>query len=132
MRKFRVPVPPVPTKKYKVTIQPANITIEVDPEKIPYDRHGLPGSILDIVSSVDEGFIDHACGGVQSCSTCHVYIKKGLDTCNESSEREDDYIDKARGPQLESRLACCCVPNGEQDIEVEVPKWNVNLVKEVS
>lgn len=130
MKKYRVPLPPPPKKSYKVTFMPSGIEKTVSPEELPYDRHGLPGSILDIAFSVDDSLIDHACGGVQACSTCHVYIEKGFDTCNEISDREDDYLEKARGVQLNSRLACCCVPSGEEDIIVEIPTWNVNEVKE--
>ena len=129
-RKFRVPVPPKPKQKYKIKIPAENLELEVEPEKIPYNRHGLPGSILERVCSSNEGLIEHACGGVQACSTCHIYITKGLDTIAEASEREEDYLDKARGVKLNSRLACCCVPDGSQDIEIEVPAWNINLVKE--
>jgi 2Fe-2S ferredoxin len=52
-----------PKKKYRLTFLPMNKTIEVDPAKIPYDRTGLPGSILDIglTHGID---IDHSCGGV--------------------------------------------------------------------
>jgi ferredoxin, 2Fe-2S len=39
-------------------------------------------------------------------------------------------LDEARGVELNSRLACQCVPNGTKDIVVEIPKWNRNLVKE--
>lgn len=129
-RKFRVPLPPPPQKSYKLLVKTTGQTIQVDPEKVPYSRHGLPGSILDIISTIDEGLIEHACGGVQACSTCHIYIKKGEGTCNESSEREEDYIDRARAPQIDSRLACCCVPSGDEDIEIEIPTWNINEVKE--
>lgn len=129
-RKFRVPVPLPPKQQYKLLVKTSNKTIQVDPQKVPYGRHGLPGSILDIISTLDEGLIEHACGGVQACSTCHVYIRKGGETCNESSEREEDYIDRARAPQIESRLACCCVPDGTEDIEIEIPAWNINEVKE--
>jgi len=58
------------TKKYKVTFLPSGKTIEVDPEKIPYGHNGLPGSILDISEGLKAG-LDHACGGVCACSTCH-------------------------------------------------------------
>ena len=33
----------LPTKKFRVTFVPMNVTVEVDPEKIPYGRDGLPG-----------------------------------------------------------------------------------------
>jgi 2Fe-2S ferredoxin len=129
-RKFRVPVPPPPKKKYSLKVVEKNIDLEVDPEKIPYDRHGLPGSVLDRVCADNEELIEHACGGVQACSTCHIYVTKGLETCPPASEREEDYLDKARGVKTNSRLACCVVPDGTKDVEIAVPKWNVNLVKE--
>jgi 2Fe-2S ferredoxin len=31
---------------------------------------------------------------------------------------------------MESRLACQCVPDGSTDLEVEVPAWSRNLVRE--
>ncbi len=64
------------TKKYKVTFLPSGKTIEVDPEKIPYGHNGIPGSILDISEGLKAG-LDHACGGVCACSTCHVIVKEG-------------------------------------------------------
>ena len=38
------------SQKFKITFLPMNVTVEVDPEKIPYGDDGLPGSILDIAS----------------------------------------------------------------------------------
>ena len=37
-----------PRTKYHITFLPSGKVFEVDPEKLPYGRHGLPGSILDI------------------------------------------------------------------------------------
>jgi len=133
MRKFRIPVPPIPKREYNliINLKEKQYKIVVKPEKIPYSKTGLPGSVLDIVSgSGEENIIEHSCGGVQACSTCHIFIEKGFDDCSESSEREEDYIEKAKGIQLNSRLACCCVPQGNEDIIVIVPEWNVNEVKE--
>ena len=64
------------TQKYKVTFLPSGKTVEVDPEKIPYGHNGIPGSILDISEGFKMG-LDHACGGVCACSTCHVMVKQG-------------------------------------------------------
>ncbi len=77
--------------------------------------------------------LDHACGGVCACSTCHVKIVAGADAFNEASEDEEDQLDEARGVDLTSRLGCQArlerVPR-EGRIAVEIPAWNVNLVKE--
>ena len=64
------------TKKFKVTFLPSGKTIEVDPAKIPYGHNGIPGSILDISEGIKAG-LDHACGGVCACSTCHVIVRQG-------------------------------------------------------
>jgi 2Fe-2S ferredoxin len=59
-----------------------------------------------------------------------VIVREGLDSCNESSEGEDDQLDNAPGLTPQSRLACQCVPGGTQDLVVEVPNWNRNLARE--
>ncbi|PCI24694.1 MAG: 2Fe-2S ferredoxin [SAR324 cluster bacterium] len=90
----------------------------------------MPGSILDTISTSNADLIDHACGGVQACCTCHVVVEKGFDTCNEISDREDDYLDETPGLTLKSRLSCACVPDGSEDIVIRIPGWNRNEVKE--
>ncbi|MBU0640639.1 MAG: 2Fe-2S iron-sulfur cluster binding domain-containing protein [Planctomycetes bacterium] len=101
----------------------------VKPEEIPYGDHGLPGSLLDI--ALGHGIeVDHACGGVCACSTCHVIVRAGLKSCNEASEEEEDQLDEAYGLTGQSRLACRCVPNGRENLVVEVPVWNRNLARE--
>jgi len=118
-----------PKKKYQLTILPVGKVIEVDPELVPYGRHGQPGSILDI--ALAHGVkLDHSCGGVCACSTCHVIVRKGLESCNEATDDEMDQLDEARGVEMESRLGCQCVPNGSCDVVVEIPGWNRNLVSE--
>lgn len=118
-----------PTQKYKMTFLPMNKTIEVDPAQFPYEHNGLPGSILDI--ALGNGIeIDHACGGVCACSTCHVIVKDGAKTINEPTDEELDQLDQAPGLKPTSRLACQAVPNGKQNIVVEIPGWNRNLVQE--
>ena len=119
----------LPSKPYKLTILPANRVIEVDPAKLPYSRHGAKGSILEI--ALGNGLeIDHACGGVLACSTCHVIVKEGFDTIPAATEDEEDQLDNARGLKPTSRLACQAVPNGAKDVVVEIPSWNRNLVAE--
>jgi 2Fe-2S ferredoxin len=123
----------LPTKTYTITFvkQATNetVVVHVDPDKIPYGETGLPGSILDIAmaNGID---LEHACGGVCACSTCHVYVKQGLETCNEGTDDEFDQLDEAPAITLHSRLGCQCVPDGTKDVLVEIPAVNKNLVKE--
>lgn len=121
----------IPTRKYRIEyrVEDEIRQVEVDPTRIPYSRDGLPGSLLEI--ALGNGIeIDHACGGVCACSTCHIIVREGLESCNESTEAEEDQLDNAPGLTPRSRLACQTVPNGTRDVIVEVPGWNRNLVKE--
>ncbi len=80
-------------------------------------------SILDVAE--DNGVhLNHNCGCVCACSTCHVYINEGEDFLAEISDREEDFIDRAINPRLESRLGCQSVlmdTDGDTIIEVEIP-----------
>lgn len=103
--------------------------VTVDPARAPRSGHGRPGSLLDIALA-HEIEIDHACGGVCACSTCHVIIKQGYEACNRPEEQEEDRLDEAYGVTARSRLACQCVPDGSVDLVVEIPRWNRNLTRE--
>ena len=59
------------------------------------------------------------CGGVCGCTTCHVYIKSGMQNLSEMEENEEDRIDMADNLTLESRLACQCEIHG--DVTVLIP-----------
>ncbi len=120
---------PLPRKKYRITFLPSGKVFEVDPERLPYGRNGLSGSILDLAYAAGVE-LDHSCGGVCACSTCHVIVRKGLESCNEAAEEELDQLEEARGLTIESRLGCQCVPNGTCDVVIEIPGWNRNLVQE--
>lgn len=76
--------------------------------------------------------LDHACGAVCACSTCHVKILSGAQAFSEPSEEEEDRLDGARGVELTSRLGCQARLERKPDgpIEVVIPAWNVNLVRE--
>jgi len=118
-----------PSQKYTITFLPSNQVVEVDPENMPSSATGLPGSVLDIALASDVD-IDHACGGVCACSTCHIIVEEGFESCNEGSEDEEDQLEKAPGLSSRSRLACQCVPDGSRNIQVRVPNWNRNLARE--
>ena len=66
--------------------------------------------------------LHHNCGGVCACSTCHIYIEKGENFLEELSDKEEDFIDRARNPKINSRLGCQCVlQKNSGDIEVTIP-----------
>jgi len=119
----------LPRQDYDLTFLPMKKKIVVLSDKITTEFDGLPGSILNIAlkAGID---MDHSCGGVCACSTCHVIVRQGLESCNDATEDEEDMLDLAPGLEPQSRLACQCVPNGSQLIIVEIPEWNRNLVSE--
>ena len=119
----------VPAKPYRVTFKPMDVTVEVNPDDLPYQHDGLPGSLLDIALHVGLD-LDHACGGVCACSTCHVVILEGVESLSKSGEEEDDMLENAPGLKPTSRLACQAVPDGTCDVVCEIPEWNRNLAKE--
>ena len=64
-------------------------------------------NLLDVVE--DNGMhLSSNCGAVCACSTCHIYVDKGMDALKEITDREEDFIDRAIDPTLESRLGCQC------------------------
>jgi 2Fe-2S ferredoxin len=75
--------------------------------------------------------IEHACGGVCACSTCHVYIEEGMDLLAESTEAEEDRVEEAPDIRRNSRLACQCEIKKCGKIVVRIPAWNRNAVKEI-
>jgi len=88
-----------------------------------------PGTtILDaaLASGID---IEHACEKSCACTTCHVYVREGLESLNESTEDEDDLLDKAWGLEPDSRLSCQVVV-ANTDLVIELPKYTINQVSE--
>ena len=65
-------------------------------------------SILELTEEYDI-HLNHNCGGVCACSTCHVYVESGESFLEEISDKEEDFIDRAINPRIESRLGCQCV-----------------------
>ena len=66
--------------------------------------------------------LHHNCGMVCACSTCHLYVEKGDDLLPELSDKEEDFIDRAVSPRINSRLGCQCILEGDGGhIEVTLP-----------
>ena len=101
-------------------------------ETITIDNLEPNQSILEVALKNDIE-LHHDCGGVCACSTCHIYLEKGEDLVEEISDKEEDFIDRARNPKLSSRLSCQCVllkQPGSGQLEVMVPDQSVILGEE--
>lgn len=73
--------------------------------------------------------IPHACEFNCACATCHVIVRKGYDSLSEPSDNELDHLDTAWTACAESRLSCQA-RLGDEDVTIEIPKYNRNLVGE--
>lgn len=78
-------------------------------------------SLLEVC--LDNGIeLHHNCGAVCACSTCHLYIDKGSEHIQELSDKEEDFIDRAVNPRINSRLGCQCVlEKGSGEVFITVP-----------
>jgi 2Fe-2S ferredoxin len=86
-------------------------------------------SFLDVAENYDI-FLDHACGGVCACTTCHLWVKEGMQGVSEPEDLELDRMETAADIQLNSRLGCQAVIEKPGTYVVEIPKWNRNYVQE--
>ena len=78
-------------------------------------------SILEVALKNDIE-LHHNCGGVCACSTCHVYVEQGDEFLEELSDKEEDFIDRAVSPRINSRLGCQCgLQDGGGKIVVTLP-----------
>jgi len=70
--------------------------------------------------------LNHECGGVCSCTTCHVYVEKGMTHMEGISRREEDFVrKKVIRRSGTSRLSCqAVIAEGNGEIEIVVPDQN--------
>lgn len=107
------------------------------------DPHALTGKDEKIVTvkarrgdsilgaALDAGIeIEHACGGVCACSTCHVHVTGGAEALTEAEDDELDRVEEAPGLDRTSRLSCQCRIMQSTPLTVRVPAWNRNAIKE--
>ncbi len=104
---------------------------------LPHEELCPEGKVIEADSgtticdaALDNGIeIEHACEKSCACTTCHVYVREGMDSLNENSDDEDDLLDKAWGLEPDSRLSCQTVI-GDEDLVIEIPKYTINMVSE--
>lgn len=78
-----------------------------------------PGTTLLEAAEECGAQMGHSCGGVCACSTCHVWVKKGLESLSEQSDEEMDRLDQAFDVRPFSRLGCQSQV-GSDDLLVEI------------
>jgi len=73
--------------------------------------------------------IEHACGKVGACTTCHIIVREGYESLNPPEEDEEDMLDQAWGLEAQSRLSCQAIV-ADSDLVVEIPRYSINHAKE--
>lgn len=73
--------------------------------------------------------IEHACGKVGACTTCHVVVQEGYGSIEQASDGEEDMLDRAWGVERLSRLSCQAIV-ANADLTVEIPRYSLNHAKE--
>jgi len=104
---------------------------------LPHEEICPQGAVIEVASgtticdaALSNGIeIEHACEKSCACTTCHVYVREGFDSLEESDEDEDDLLDKAWGLEPDSRLSCQATI-ADQDLVIEIPKYTINMVSE--
>ena len=104
---------------------------------LPHEGRCPEGSVIEaskgdnlIEVAMENGIdIEHACEMACACTTCHVVVREGFDSLEESDEVEDDLLDKAWGLEPDSRLSCQVLV-GDEDLVIEIPKYTINQVSE--
>ncbi len=104
---------------------------------LPHEERCPEGAVIEaetgdklIEVALENGIdIEHACEMACACTTCHVILREGFDSLEESDETEDDLLDKAWGLEPDSRLSCQVLV-GDEDLVVEIPRYTINQVSE--
>ena len=104
---------------------------------LPHPEHCPEGAVIEATpgetimdAALRNGIeIEHACEMSCACTTCHVVVREGFNSLDESDDLEDDMLDKAWGLEPDSRLSCQAVVK-DTDLTVEIPKYTINQVSE--
>jgi 2Fe-2S ferredoxin len=81
-----------------------------------------PGQTVLEIALKNDIELHHNCGGVCSCTTCHLHVERGMEFIDEMEKRERDYLNRVIGRSSNSRLGCqSLLLDGEGEIELAVP-----------
>jgi ferredoxin len=88
------------------------------------------GNILSVLLNNELNILPE-CGGRGMCSTCHVYIKSGMESLSPLSRRERRTLEVITTANSNSRLACQALILGE-GVVVELPSGTyVNAIEDI-
>ena len=95
--------------------------------RITFSKDGISVEVASGTSILEAARKCHAqvgsaCGGNLACSTCHVYVKQGLDSLTELEDGENDILDKAFDVRASSRLGCQSTIESDGEVEVEITR----------
>lgn len=104
---------------------------------LPHPEYALNGATFETNGAIsvcdallNNGVvIEHACGKVGACTTCHVVVSNGFESLSPMDENEEDMLDQAWGLQPRSRLSCQAIV-GEDELIVDIPRYSINHAKE--
>ena len=65
--------------------------------------------------------LDHSCGGIAACATCHCYVVEGGASIDPPKADELAMLERAVDRRPNSRLGCQAVPDGSLDVVVQIP-----------
>ena len=91
----------------RVTFLPEGLSVDVE-----------PGTTVLQAAKRAGAQVGDACGGNCACSTCHVYVRQGLDRLSEQEDPEADILDKAFAVLHCSRLSCQSRIDGDVVVEI--------------
>ena len=108
------------------------ITVQAHPEFAPRGATFDAANETILCEALLENGVDieHACGKVGACTTCHVIVTQGFESLNPIGDNEDDLLDQAWDLQPQSRLSCQAIV-GTDDLVVELPRYSINHAKEL-
>ncbi len=89
---------------------------------LPAGRSAVVPRGTSILEAAEAAEVDlpHNCGGVCACTTCHVWVERGLGSLSAIGEREDDKLGEAAGLEERSRLGCQARV-ADEDVVVRIP-----------